>query len=248
MSWKRVRWIGLVLLLGWAGAGRLAADMAADLASVAIEAAGGRAAHAGLRGLRATGVTRVGETEVKFILHAERPRRLRIETLGEKRSLVRAFDGVRAPWMQAGAGTQPLRMGAAEERDFVREADFDSPLYEHTQRGIGLDYAGESELDGRPVQKLLATLDFTEMVTLFLDDETHLLTRRETTRTMHGRAVVVRTDFSDYRECRGVQLPRRIRTSVNGKLVSETTITQLQPNPKLPADFFAPPVSDWPIR
>ena len=44
----------------------------------------------------------------------------------------------------------------------------------------------------------------------------------------------------------GVRLPRRIRTLVDGVLLHETRIKDYDANPDLPADFFRPPVRDWP--
>jgi len=246
MRWKNLKILGGCWLMICAGVGHVLGDFATDLARVSIEAAGGQAAHAALRGLRATGVTRVGEVEVRFVLHAERPNRLHIETLGEKGSLVRAFDGERAPWLQAGAKASLRRLEAADEGDFIREADFDSLLYDHQRRNISLDYAGEAKIDGRPMQKLLATVNFSETVTLFIDEETHLLARRESIRKVHGKDLRVRTDFSDYQSCRGVLFPRRIRTSIGERVLSDTSITGLEANPRLPPGFFAPPKADWP--
>ena len=246
MSRPRLRLLGLLALLLASGAGPLRADLAEDLARISVEAAGGAQAHAGLRSLRATGVTRVGEREVNFILYAERPNRLRIETLGEKGSLVRAFDGLRAPWKKADPLQPPRRLARNEEKDFLLDADFDNPLYDYARRGISLDFAGETEIDGRPCQKLLAVLRYTDVVTLYLDEETRLVVRRDIAKKVSGRDVVIETHYADFQAAAGVILPRKIRTVVAGRVLNETQIEEIYPNPALPKDFFAPPVDDWP--
>lgn len=239
----------LVAICGWViagGAARLAADLAEDLARISVEAAGGAKAHAALRSWRATGVTKVGGVEVGFILYAARPRSVRIETIGEKGSLVRAFDGVHVPWKKDDPLQPPRRLGRAEEREFMLDADFDNPLHDYRARRISLDYAGEETIKGRVYQKLLATVRFTDVLTLYIDDDSHLLARRDETRRIDGKSVVVETYYSSFKKIAGVRLPRRIRTEVAGRVLNETVIEDYVANPKLPGDFFEPPAKDWP--
>lgn len=241
------RRIFLCSLLVAAGAGRLAADLAADLARISVEAAGGAKAHEALRSFRAVGTTKVGGREVSFILHAARPNKLRIEALGDKGNLVRSFDGVHAPWKRNGLLGEPRRLAEGEAQEFLRETEFDQPLHDYERRGVSLDYAGEAVVDGRPCQKLLAVFRHTQTVTLYVDDETRLVTRRDEKRRLRGgREVVVETHFSDFQETAGVLLPRRVRTIVDGELVDDTRIDAINPNPELPADFFSPPAANWP--
>ncbi len=243
---RGLRWLAAGAVCLSMGALRLVADMAADLAAVSVEAAGGWPAHAALRSFRATGVTKVGETEVPFILHAARPSSVRIETLGEKGSLVRAYDGVHAPWKKSSPLEPPRRLSRAEERDFILDADFDQPLYNYEARKISLDYAGEEASGGHVYQKILATIRFTDLVMLFIDAETHLVARRDLVKRGPADKTVVRTFYGDYRPVAGVLLPHVIRTEVRGEVVHETRIEAYDANPSLPEDFFSPPVADWP--
>lgn len=225
------------------------ADLASDLARISVEAAGGVKAHEELHSFRAFGVTRVGDKEASFLLHAARPNRLRIETLGARGTLMRAFDGVHAPWKREGFVSPPRRLGEEEEREFLRETEFDQPLYDWERRGVSLDYAGEATVDGRLCYKLLAVFKLTQSVTLFLDAETHLIVRREETRRLKsGREIVVANVFSRFEPVAGVLLPRKIETIVDGELAYETQIQAIVPNPDLPADYFSPPAEEWPKR
>ncbi len=234
------------LLCLCAGTARLAADLAADLARVSVEAAGGAAAHESLRGLRAVGVTRVGEREASFILYAERPARLLVESLGPNGSLVRGGDGIHAPWKKDDPLSPPRRLGREEEREFLFDADFDQPLHDFARRGISLDFAGDAVVDGRRVQKLLAVVRFTQVVTLYIDEDTRLLVRRDQTRRVQGRETVLETHYSDFRPVAGVLLPWRVKTVADGRVLTETLIETMDANPSLPPGFFAPPADDWP--
>lgn len=230
-----------------AGPVRLAADLAADLARISVEAAGGAKAHAALRSFRAVGLTKIGDQQLSFILHAERPNRLRIETLGDTGTLVRGFDGVHAPWKRTGSLEAPQRLAAAEERSFVREADFEQPLYDWERRGLSLDFAGEAVVDGRTCRKLLVVGRDSRMTTLYIDAETNLVVRRDEARRLKGgREIVFETHYGDYQETAGVLLPRRLRVVVDGKTANETRIEAINAHPDLPAGFFAPPAPDWP--
>lgn len=243
-----VRLLGVLALSLTAGASPVTADLANDLVMLNREARGGREACAALRGLRATGVTRIEGRELGFILYAARPRSLRIETLGDTGTLVRAFDGVHAPWQKGGLLAPPTRLSAAAESDFLMETDFDDPLHEPAARGITLEDAGRAVVEGRPCRKLLATVRLTEAFTLYLDEETFLLIRRDHRKRVGTRNIVVETHYSEHRAVGGVLLPHRIRTQIGDRVVTETLITEMDANPTLPPDFFAPPAAGWPKR
>lgn len=225
---------------------RVEADLADDLARINVEETGGTTAHIALQSFQAEGLTQVGTREVQFVLFTARPRSVRIEALGKKQSLVRAFDGVHAPWRKDDPAKPPLRLGRDEEREFLLDSDFDSPLFNYKARQISLDYAGEVVIEGKTYQTLLATVRFTDVLTLYIDDETKLLVRRDRTTRREGRDVVTETHFSDFKKVNGVRLPRRIRTLEEGRLLHETIIKHYEANPRLPIDFFAPPARDWP--
>jgi hypothetical protein len=250
MKWKWVNSGLIVALLAHAalGANPEPASYVADIARVHLEAAGGREAHAALRSLRATGITRIGGQELPFILCAARPRSVRIETLGENGTLVRVFDGVHAPWQKRDLAGAPTRLAQDAEDDFTAEAEFDPLLFDTKSRGIELEVAGTAEVDGRPCLRLLATLRLIEAYTLYLDEETMLMVRRDQRKVRAESISVVETYYSDFRRVAGVMLPFRIRVQAGGKVISETEIAELIANPATPPDFFTPPVGNWPRR
>jgi hypothetical protein len=248
MKWKWTQarpLVGLIasVVLGVPSAG---ASYVEDVARVQLEAAGGQEAHAALRSLRATGVTRISGQELPFILYAARPRSVRIETIGATGTLVRAFDGVHAPWQKRELVGAPTRFARGTEDDFTAEAEFDSLFYDRKARGIELEEAGSAEVDGRPCLRLLATVRLTEAYTLYLDEETMMVVRRDQRKSQAGRTVVVETYYSEFRPVAGVMLPFRIRVQVGGKIASETEISEMIANPETPPDFFSPPVAGWP--
>lgn len=248
MRWNQssLKLTGAILLGVVAGASPARADFADDLSRVHLEATGGREAQAALHALRATGVTRINGKEFPFILYAARPRSIRIETLGDSGTLVRVFDGVHAPWQKTDLLASPARLSAASEADFVMEAEFDDLLYEFRSRGIELEDAGRTEGEVRPCLRLLATVRLTASYTLYLDEETLLVVRRDQRKVVRGKMAVVETYYSDFRPVAGVLQPFRIRVQSGERLITETEITEMVANPEVPPGFFSPPVSGWP--
>lgn len=240
-----------VLVLGtlWLGAALgtvAAAGLADDLARVHLEAMGGREAQAALHSLNATGVTRINGQDLPFVLYAARPRSLRIETLGETGMLVRGFDGVHAPWQRRTLFGPPDRLAPGTAEDFVAEAEFDNLLYDAEPRGIVLEDAGAAEVDGRRCLRVLATVRLTEAYTLYLDETTMLVVRRDQRKRQRGKTVVVETYYSDYRPVAGVMMPFLIRQQIAGRVLTETQVKEITPNPAIPMRFFSPPTAEWP--
>lgn len=239
---------GLLAGLVFGGGFVARADLATDVALIALEAAGGAEAHERLTSLRATGVTRVGEVEVSFILYTARPDRVRVETLGERGSLVTAYDGVHLPWRKDDVMRPPRRLGREEELHFIWEAVFDPPYFKPVERGIGLDYAGRVESGGAFSHRLLATRAGGGLETLLIDVGSNRLVRRIVRTVSVTGEREVELHYADFREVAGVVLPGRIRTVEAGRVLNETVIDEYVANPELPVDFFAPPVADWPRR
>ncbi|MEY4489565.1 MAG: hypothetical protein RIQ79_2073, partial [Verrucomicrobiota bacterium] len=161
-------------------------------------------------------------------------------------TLVRVFDGVHAPWQKPDLMAAPSRLATETEADFVMEAEFDDLLYDFRARGIELEDAGRAEVQGRPCLRLLATVRLTASYTLYVDEETLQVIRRDQRKIVRGRMSVVETYYSDFRPVAGVLEPFRIRVQSGDRVITETEITEVIANPEVPEAFFAPPKAGWP--
>ncbi|MDF3056851.1 MAG: hypothetical protein K0R17_1066 [Rariglobus sp.] len=220
------------------------ADFAKDLARIHTEAVGGRTRVNELKSLKATGVTRLEHGELKFMLWAARPNQIRTEITSGARTTVQVWDGKAEPW-RADSQTRKITLLRGEQaEEFKTEAEFDDPLLAGADRKVSLDYAGEVELEGRELLKVLVTQNFTELSFVYLDPASYLIVRRDVVRRRRGGEVVVRTDYSDFRAVGGVMMPHRLVVSRNGKRMHETVIDRIEPNPALSDSIFKLPVSD----
>jgi hypothetical protein len=237
--------------LGWGAlaacliaASSLGADRAEDLARIHVAAIGGREHIAALTALRATGHVIVNGQKVGFTMIAERPNRVRLETDRGGRTLVQSSDGVGEPW-EFDTGQWPPHyraMDPAAAKIFAADAEFDDPLVGGPERGFQIEYAGETELDGRKFARLLVTRKLVENFSLLLDPDTCFIMMRIDERANAGGKIQVVTRYTDFRPVEGVLLPFEITTSVGNRVSQRTKIDAIEANPKLADDTFVRPM------
>lgn len=228
------------LIINFCAAAVVRADFAADLARIHAEAVGGRERVKAFKSLKATGVTRGESGDLRFIIWAERPNRIRTEITSGDRTILQAWDGRGEPWRADSKKRQVSVLRGEAANEIKVEAEFDDPLLAGPDRKVSLDYAGEVELEGRALLRLFVTHNFTATSTIYLDPLSYLIVRREVGRDEKG-AGITRTDYEDYRPVAGVLMPHRLVTYRDGKRLHETLIEHIEANPKLPPGFFELP-------
>ncbi len=199
---------------------------------------------AALTALRAEGRTFVNNEVVPFTLVAQRPNRLRVETLTAERRTTQCYDGVNPPWTsqtEASHGA-PQAMGEAEAKDFIANADFDGPLVDFAAKNYSVDYAGEEPIEGRTAFKLLVMNQRDDIFFLWVDAGTHEVVKRTVYRVFGAQRVAVDTFFKDFRPVGGVLQPHRIETVANGRTIYVMLIDRMEANPPsvTPATFARP--------
>lgn len=220
-------------------------DLAADIARIHIEAIGGLERVKRLESFRAAGQSRVGDVSLDFQMWAARPALIRIEVQTGRQMLIQGWDGESEPWLQGGPGGPVQTMPANVRERFKSESDFDTPLFEPEARGFSLEYAGEDEVNERPVVKLLATRNYTDQSTLFLAADTYFIVRQDKVKiSADGSRLESRTMYDDFRPVLGVILPHRILVYQNDQLMSDVMLSWMEPNPPLEEGWFAPPGSE----
>lgn len=213
-------------------------DFAADLARIHVEMIGGREKVMGLEALRAVGKTRISGGELSFVLWAQRPNRVRVETIGGEVRITRGYDGENTPWMSLG-DNRAVDLPTEEAAAFIGEAEFDDPLFNPAGRGLTLTYDGVVTVDDRKLSRVRVAGPSGES-TLYLDDS-YMIVRRDVRRVMRGREVVEETHYSDFKEVRGVRLPHRIQVRVGNNILHETVLLHVDANPFLLSGFFGRP-------
>ncbi len=220
------------------------ADRAQELARIHVEAIGGRERIEKLAALRAIGQSGVGGQQVRFTLTAARPAKVRLETEARGRTLVQGTDGEEPAW-EFDTGSWPPQyrtMPEANAATFMADAEFDDPLVAGESRGFTLDYAGELEVGGKRLLRVLVTRRLEESYSLLLDEETYFIVMRVDHRTTAGgRKAQVVTHYEDFRPVDGVLLPHQITITIEGRVTQQTKISRIDANPPITANSFSRP-------
>jgi hypothetical protein len=214
--------------------------MAHDIARRHAERAGAKLAA--LAALRVEGRTFINGEVVPFLLIAQRPNRLRVESFTPLRKAIQVYDGRSSPWTShtETKGGAPQDMAAPEAAEFMGNADFDGPLVDFAGKGYSVDFAGDETIEGRPATKLLVSRK-DGIVFVWVDAVTSEIVKRTVFRTNNGRRVAVDTVFKDFRPVAGVLQPYLIETSANGVLLYVTVVDRMEANPPIPAGTFERP-------
>jgi len=217
------------------------AQLGHEIARRHAERAGDRLAA--LVAVRAEGRTFINGDVVPFLLLAQRPNRLRVESFNPVRRALQVYDGATPPWTSHSEtkGGYPQAMAEADAQEFIINADFDGPLVNFAAKNFSVDYAGEEPVEGRPAYKLLVMDRSDHLFFLWVDTQTAEIVKRTVYRVSNGLRVAVDTLFKDFRPVGGVMQPHHIETFANGRLLHVTVIDRMEANPEIPVGIFSKP-------
>jgi len=213
----------LALLLGLALAGALTAGVQAQtldsLIARHVEARGGMQRLEAIQTLRMSGRAIAGPGREALVTREVRPPgRIRTEFAFQGVTAVYACDGSRC-WSVAplSGSFEPELMSELDSSAAIAQSDILGPLVNWEAKGHSVELLGKEKIDGRETFKLKVTLSGGAVQTNYLDAESALLVRRETTRTLGGRTIEVETTFSDFRPVGGVVFPHSVRSGAKGR-------------------------------
>ena len=233
--------LGLVVGAAWAQTDHVT-KVARDIARIHVEAIGGVDRLTRLESLRTAGETKAGGQELEFQMWARRPNAVRIEIEAKDLMMIQGWDGKGEPWIQAGENGQARPMQPVLASAFKLEAEFDDPLFNAEERGYVLDYAGEDEVGGRPVVKLIATRSASDQSVLFLAADTYFIVRQDRVQLRpDGSRSETQTFYGDFRPVQGVILPHKILVWAGEELVSDTELNWMEANPPVDDALFTMP-------
>ena len=240
----------LGLLLGLAVAGALvgctqaAEDPLESLIARHIEARGGMQRLEAIQTLRASGRANAGPSREALVTREVRPPgRIRTEFAFQGVTAVYACDGSRCWSVAPLSGIfEPELMSELDTSAAIAQSDLLGPLVNWEAKGHAVELLGKEKIDGRETFKLKVTLSSGAVQTYYLDAESALLVRRESTRTLGGRTIEVETTFSDFRPVGGVVFPHAIRSGAKGRYdFLEVIVEEAELNPPVDDARFEMP-------
>lgn len=232
LEMRRVAWWWLAL-----GSAAVAwGNRAEEIARIHVEAIGGRERVMALQALRMTGWVATETRRVPVTLVAARPARLWMEMALEERRVVQAWDGLARPWRwEEGGRVRELSAEAAER--FLVDAEFDDALVAAER----LEFAGEREMGGKKLLRVLVVRKLTENVFVLVDPQTYFIVLRVQELMAGGRRVAWMTRYEDHRPVNGVLLPHAVTAFEGDRMVQRVVFERVEGNPPLAEGMFAMP-------
>jgi len=234
-----------LLLAGFAAAA-LSAQTADEVVEKYIQAKGGRDKIKSVKTMRLTARMSMGQgMEAPVVMELVPPEhKLRMEFTIQGMTGIQAYDGAGGWQVMPFLGkTDPEPMTGDDLKEAKQNADMvEGPLFNYKDKGNKVEYLGKGDLEGTPVQKLKLTEKEGDVTTIYLDADSYLELKNETTRTVRGQATDIETTFGNYKQVEGLTMPFNLETRMKGAPGPQViTIDKIEVNGAIPASRFDAP-------
>jgi hypothetical protein len=226
-----------------AGADTRALD---DVIARHIAARGGAARISALQSVRMTGKASAGPGRIALVTREiKRPGRIRMEFALQGVTAVYAWDGEHG-WqvspLDGSLAPEPL---SSENTELAVElCDIEGPLVDWKAKGHQVELVGREKLLDREAFKLRVALKSGPLRFLYLDAQSYLLVRTETTRVLRGQNLELETTFGDYRDVGGLLFPYSIESGARDRPRRLSVIVEkVELNPALDDARFRMPAA-----
>jgi len=179
--------------------------------------------------------------DMGITLYQARPGKLRMEADFAGSKLIQTYNGSTG-WTYAPAMgiAQPQQLGSEELKSVVKQAEMDSPLWDYKARGNKVEMLGTSD-DGS-AYKLKVTAPEGDVMTIFINKETSLISKMVSTQFANGMDMEIETEVKDYKNVKGIPVAHYITSKMGGQVVSTITFDNVEYDQKLDAALFEKPV------
>jgi hypothetical protein len=179
-----------------------------------------------------------------FLVERERPLKMHMEVTFGDLTMIRTYDGKSSGWIYNPMGANPglQAMSADDLRGIYEEADFDGPFIDYKAKGNQVEFAGKTEVEGKPAYKIKLTNKNGEVSYFSFDASSFLILRFQGTRKSGDKDVPTETYFRNFHEIDGLQYPFLIEsvapeTGDSQKIIAD----KIQVNIAIPESHFAKP-------
>lgn len=209
-----------------------------------MAARGGGERWQAVRTLRLTGRAVAGPgREALVTREIKRPGKVRTEFTFQGTTGVFAYDGTHGWQVSPLTGViEPQRLEADNSQVAAEQADLDGGLVSAAEAGASVTLVGREPIAGRDAFHLRVTPKAGRPHDHWLDAETYLLVRSESTRQVRGHIVVTETTFGDYRAIGGLVLPHEIELGARGRPQRvRIVLNTVEVNPRIEDSRFRMP-------
>ena len=209
-----------------------------------IDARGGADTWQAVNSLRVTGQMDLGQgMHVPYVMEQKRPGKMCLEFVFDEETAIQCIDG-NSGWvlLPFRGRYEPEVMAEDEYREMADAVSIDGLLFNSVERGHKVRLVGKEVVAGRLAAKLEVTLPNGVTRWIFIDEETGLDLKLESTRVLRGQERIVETFYYDWQETDGLLIPRRQESRTQGDDEFHfVTVDSVVSNPPLDDARFAMP-------
>jgi outer membrane lipoprotein-sorting protein len=187
----------------------------------------------------------MGGIEAPMTLELVRPNKIRTEIEFQAMKLVTAFDGATG-WVISpfGGKTEPEKMGEAQLKMLLDQADFDGPLVDYKKKGHAVEFRGEDEIEGTPTYKLKLTKKSGTVEYYHLDMEHYIIVARTAKMEFQGGEIETEEHFGDYKLVGGRLFAHAVESKRGAMGGGALTFEKIEVNPTISDDRFVMPKAE----
>ena len=243
MTILRLTFVAILLLVSTAAS----AQTVDEIVARHVEARGGGEKLRAIHSLRFTGRAESADGRDAIVVHEiKRPGRVRTEFTLQGMTGVYAYDGEDGWRVAPFRGIfEPEPMPEENEKLAEERADVDGVLVDWKAKGHKVELAGRESVGGREAFKLEVTLENGAVYYVYVDAESYLRVRTDTTQELAGHTVTIETTYGDHKAVDGVIFPHTIETGARdrpGHL--RMIVEQVEINPSIDDARFEMPSNE----
>lgn len=206
------------------------------------QAKGGADKLKGMQTMQMSGKATVQGMEVSMMVYSKRPNMTRQEVKIQDKTIVSAFDGTTAWAVNPMMGMDtPQELSGPQAESLKDQADFDGVLTDYKAKGHTVELVGTETIDGKKTYHLKVTKKSGQVQHYYLDADSGIDLRVQTTMEQGGQQMTIASDLSNYQPVNGIMVPFSLKQSVNGQPLMNMTIDKVQFNVPMEDSLFKMP-------
>ncbi len=218
------------------------AQTADEILTKYFENTGGMEKWKALKSTTMEGTMAMQGLEFPGTIRAMAPKKQRVDVNVQGQSIVQAYDGETAWWINPfGGSTEAQKMPEEMAEEMVNQ-EFESEFIDYKTKGHTVTLEGKETVEGTETFKLKLAKKNGDVEFHYFDTENYVPIMVQTAvKTGAAKGQMVATYLSDYQEVDGMTFPFFLETKMAGQSVQKITIKSIKTNETFEDTLFAFP-------
>lgn len=213
-----------------------------DILAKYFENTGGLDKWKALKTTKMEGMMAMQGFEFPGTIYAKAPKFQRVNVNVQGQSIVQAYDGETAWWINPFAGSTEAQKMPDEMSEQMVNDEFESEFIDYKTKGHALELEGKETVEGADAFKVKLTKKNGDVEYYYFDTENYVpIMVKAVIKTGPTKGQFSETYMSDYQEVDGLMFPFFIETKLGGQSVQKITIKSIVTNETFEDKLFAFP-------